>query len=209
MASHFTSADGIAPSWEAPSVHTFSVDEFHQLAAAGVLRQSDRIELVDGYIYDMTPIGAPHATSVQKTLAALWKLPLDAAGAWHVRIQQPLTLANSEPQPDLAIVRGVPDDYARRHPAAIDVGLVIEVADASLDFDRGRKLASYAAEGISAYWIVDLANRRVEVFESPQRGAEGESAGYGQHRAANFSDELTIVLEGTTVGAIRVAEVLV
>lgn len=206
MASQATTTDGGAPDWFAPAVHTFSVDDYHRLASSGVLGTGDRVELVDGYLIDMTPIGAPHATGVQKTLSALGTLPLVAAG-WHVRVQQPLTLARSEPQPDLAIVRGVPDDYAQRHPAAGDVGLVIEVADASLEFDRGRKLAAYAAEGIGEYWIIDLAGRRVEQYTSPVVHCEG-AATYRDHRSASLKEQLTVRPGGNALGCVCVEDLL-
>jgi Uma2 family endonuclease len=208
MATDISQSGGF-PDWSTPIVHSFTVDDYHRLAASGVLGPEDRVELIAGQIYDMTPIGAPHATSVQKSLAALWKLPLESAtNKWHIRVQQPVTLKDSEPQPDLAIVRGELDDYATRHPRAGDIGLVIEVADASLAMDRGKKLAVYAAEGIPNYWIVDLANRQVECYAAP--GGSGDKApSYGDRRILKVTDSVTLVLDGSTCGSIPVAELLV
>ncbi len=126
MASHLTTTGGDSAEWTAPAIHTFSVDDYHRLAASGVLSGGERVELIDGFVFDMTPIGAPHATRVQRPLAALWKLPLASLPTeWNIRVQQPLTFGRSEPQSDLAIVRGTPDDYSSRHPGAGDVAIVI------------------------------------------------------------------------------------
>ncbi|RIK81531.1 MAG: Uma2 family endonuclease [Planctomycetota bacterium] len=210
MATDLTIAGDATPDWTGPVVHFFSVDDFHRLAAAGVFGPEDRVELIAGQIYDMTPIGAPHATSVQLALAALWKLPLATAiGTWHIRVQQPLTLAHSEPQPDLAIVRGKPGDYAMRHPAAGDVGLVIEVADASLLMDRGKKLAMYAGERIPQYWIVDLASRRVECYSTPSGPRAEGTPSFSEQRIANETDEVAVVLEETSYGPVRVTDLIV
>jgi Uma2 family endonuclease len=207
MATDISHNIGGIPDWSAPLVHSFTVDDFHRLAASGVFGPEDRVELIAGQIYDMTPIGAPHATSVQLALAALWKLPLATAiGTWHIRVQQPLTLTHSEPQPDLAIVRGKPEDYATRHPGASDVGLVIEVADASLSLDRGKKLAVYAGESVPHYWIVDLANRQVECYGSPSGPRDPGTASYGEQRIFQAANELALVLDGTAIGSIRAAE---
>jgi Uma2 family endonuclease len=205
MATDILQSGGV-PDWSTPIVHSFTVDDYHRLAASGVLGPEDRVELIAGQIYDMTPIGAPHATSVQLALAALGKLT--ATGAWHLRAQQPLTLAHSEPQPDLAVVRGTPRDYATRHPSASDVGLVIEIADASLAMDRGKKLAVYAAEGIQHYWIVDLANRQIQCYAAPS-GSGDASPTYGDRQVLKATDTATLVLDGTACGSIPVAELLV
>lgn len=210
MATDLSSTGGNIPDWSAPAVHSFSVDDFHRLAASGVFGPQDRVELIAGQIFDTTPIGAPHATSVQKTLAALWKLPLETpTGTWHIRVQQPLTLNHSEPQPDLAVVRGQPDAYATRHPAAADVGLVIDVADASLALDRGKKLAMYAAEWIPQYWIVDLANRRIECYSTPSGPQAKGTPSFGEQRIVAATDELSLVLDGVPCGPIRVADLFV
>lgn len=210
MATDLSSTGGNVHDWSAPAVHSFTVDDFHRLSASGVFGPEERVELIAGQIYDMTPIGALHATSVQKTLAALWKLPLETAtGTWHIRVQQPLTLKQSEPQPDLAIVRGQPDDYATRHPGAGDVGLVIEVADASLALDRGKKLAMYAAERILQYWIVDLVSRRIDCYRTPSGPRAEGTPSFGEQRIAAATDELSLVLDGVPCGPVRVADLFV
>ena len=188
-------------------MHAFSVDDYHRLAAAGVLAGGQRVELIEGCVFDMAPIGAPHATSVQKTLAAFWNLPLASLPTgWHIRVQQPLTLGRSEPQPDLAIVRRTPDDYSARHPGAGDVALVIEVADASLAFDRGQKLAAYAAEGIAEYWIVDVIRRQIEVHRHPE--SDAQASRFATHLVVDANAQLRVVIDGKEIGQLRVRDLL-
>ena len=134
--------------------------EYDQLVALGAF-QDERIELLDGALIQMSPIGPPHNSAVQK-LTELFILALRERAS--VRCQMSLAAGDlSEPEPDLAIVpRG---DYDTDHPAAAHV--IIEVAESSLATDRGRKLRLYASCGVPEYWVVDLSDRRIEVYTGP------------------------------------------
>lgn len=154
----------------------FDVDDYHRMARAGILPEDDRVELLDGEIVRMTPIGSRHASCVERLCRMLMQRVGDRA--W-VRIQNPVRLGPySEPEPDVALLRLRADDYALEHPAAEDTLLVIEIAESSLDIDRTIKLPLYAAAGIGEVWIVDLSTDRIELYRRPREGA------YESRRAA-------------------------
>ncbi|WP_200253612.1 Uma2 family endonuclease [Thiococcus pfennigii] len=122
-----------------------------------------RLELLDGYIIDMSLQKSLHACAADLTEAALRECVSDGA---YIRSQKPLALDDtSEPEPDIAVVPGSPRDYAERHPS--DALLIVEVADSSLDFDRNRKARAYARNAIADYWIVNLRDLVVEVRRAP------------------------------------------
>lgn len=137
--------------------------EYERMVAAGVLTSEDRVELIDGEILTITPQGSAHATSVSLAQEAL----RTAFGAGtHVRTQLPLALGPaSEPEPDVAVVVGPPRAYREAHPQS--ALLVVEVADATLDYDRATKGSLYARAGLPDYWIVNLLDRVVEVHRDP------------------------------------------
>lgn len=131
----------------------------------GLLAPDARVELIDGEIHDMSPIGPLHSGVVIRLIRFF---SLQAKKRWIVSSQNPVGLDNySEPQPDLVLLKPAPDDYVSHHPAPDDVILLIEVADSSLDFDRGKKLQIYARAGIPEFWIVNLQDSTVEVYRDP------------------------------------------
>ena len=143
----------------------FTADEYYRLADVGILRRDDRVELLDGDIVEMTPIGIRHAACVDRLLALVQPR---VTGRAILRVQNPIRLSpHSEPQPDLSILKARGDFYASAHPAPGDVLLVIEVADSSLEFDRAVKVPLYARSGIPEVWLVDLEESRVETFAQP------------------------------------------
>lgn len=152
-------------SGSAPAPLRFTRTEYSRMAASGVF-EGRRVELLDGEVIAMTPQGSGHASAVARILRAL----AAAIGARaSIRPQLPLSLDDhSEPEPDIAVCRPDPRDYAEQHPAPGDVWLVIEVADASLAYDRGPKTIAYARAGIPAFWIVNIPERCLEVLEEPE-----------------------------------------
>jgi Uma2 family endonuclease len=158
--------------------HRFTVEEFHRMGEAGILPEGDRLELVNGEIVEMTPIGSAHATCVRdldEWLQALLR------GEAVVSSQQPLTVEfDGEPIPDITILRLRADRYRRAHPTSADALLVIEVADSSVLYDRNVKSRMYARAGIPEYWVVDLPRGRVAVFRSPEGGEYQEVHEYGR-----------------------------
>jgi Uma2 family endonuclease len=154
---------------QAPARHRLDVDAYYKMAEAGILTREDRVELIDGEIIDMNPIGSPHAALV-KRLNRLFARAA-AEGMVLVSVQDPLRLdAYNEPEPDLMLLRPRADDYQANHPGAADVLLLIEVSDSSLAYDRGRKLALYAKFGVPEVWIVDLAGAAIEIYRQPKEG---------------------------------------
>ena len=138
------------------------------MGAAGILHQGDRVELIDGQIIQMAPIGSRHAACVGR----LTRLMLPLAEELIVWIQNPVRLDRyTELVPDVALLRPRDDFYAGAHPGPGDVLLLIEVADATLDYDRQRKISAYGRTGIAEVWLVDLPNRRIEVFRNPSPGS--------------------------------------
>jgi Uma2 family endonuclease len=189
---------------DALRLHRFTLDEYRGLAESGAVPHDARVELLDGWIVDMTPIGPEHSYAVEGFRAALARMLPDG---WHIRSQQPIVIGESEPQPDITIVRGHYADYLRRHPGAGDIGWVLEVADRSLSTDRRIKAALYAAAGISEYWIVNLIKRQVEVFRDPGK-AKGKPAAYRYSRAFGRRAKLPFMLEGRELGRIEFAALL-
>lgn len=153
-------ARAFAPLW------LFTVSEYHRMAEAGIFTEDDRVELIEGEIVAMSPIGPRHAACVKK-MAGLIRDLLSGKPV-VVGVQDPVRLSDdSEPQPDLSIVRTRDDFYAAGHPGPEDVLLLIEVADASVIYDRNTKIPLYARSGIREVWLVDLVTNAVEVHSLP------------------------------------------
>jgi Uma2 family endonuclease len=147
----------------------FTRAEYYRMAEVGILGRHDRVELIKGEIVEMSPIGRRHHAFVTN-LAQL--LILRLGGRARVSVQGPVALADdTEPQPDLTVLRDREPRYKHREAWAEDVLLLIEVADTSLAYDRTIKLRLYAEAGISEYWIVDCTTEAVEIFRNP--GPEG------------------------------------
>ncbi|WNZ22949.1 Uma2 family endonuclease [Leptolyngbya sp. NK1-12] len=144
----------------------WSVEEYHRLIAAGILTSDDHVELLDGQIVEMVPQDPPHASNTSSFGNEF--VLLFAGKAW-IRTQLPLTIApDSEPEPDIAVVRIDPNRYRDRHPTPEDVFLPIEIADPTLNQDRNRKAKIYAQAGILEYWVVNLKQQQVIVYRHPQ-----------------------------------------
>jgi Uma2 family endonuclease len=151
------------------------------MGEAGVFGENDRVELLDGHIYAMSPIGSEHAACVRR-LDRLFQREVGSQAI--VSIQNPVRLnESSEPEPDLALLAPRDDSYATRHPRPDDVRLVVEVAGTSLDFDRDVKRPLYAQADIPELWIVNLEADRIEVFRSPQKTAYTEENRYGRDQS--------------------------
>ncbi len=162
--------------------------EYDQLVARGAFPPGARIQLLDGEILEMTPQSPDHALAVRAVEEALRRV---FTHGYDVRVQMPLGVGDdSEPEPDVAVVRGHFRDF-RTHPLTAE--LVVEVADSSLEFDRSRKAARYASAGIPEYWIVNLVDRRVEVLRDPAGAPAGEP-GYQTQFAAGVGDTVAALL---------------
>ena len=161
--------------------HRFTVDEYHRMAEVGLLGEDDRVELLEGEIIDMSPIGSRHAACVNRLTRLLATGLGDRA---IVAVQNPVRVSDlSEPQPDLAVLRARDDFYAEQLPGPADVLLLIEVADTSLAFDRHVKVPLYARAGVPEVWVVDLDGEVVEVFRGPGPEGYADAARAGRHES--------------------------
>jgi Uma2 family endonuclease len=152
--------------------YRFTVDHYERMGRAGILGKDDRVELIEGQIVEMPPIGSRHAGTVNYLTAALVRGLGDRA---VVSPQHPVRLSDlSEPQPDVAILRPRADSYRDSHPQPKDVLLLVEVAETSVAFDRSVKLPLYARVGIAEYWLVDLERGVLEVYRSPREDRYAE-----------------------------------
>lgn len=159
-----------------------SVEEYYQMGEAGIFEEAERLELIEGDIFMMSPIGSPHASCVDR-LAEFFITRL--SGRATVRIQNPVRMGeHSEPEPDLAIVHRDEKAYMERHPNPDEVYLIIEVADSSIEFDREIKLPLYAKAGIPEVWVVDLPGECIEIYQEPS------PFGYGLMRKKRGSDAI-------------------
>jgi Uma2 family endonuclease len=158
-----------------PSRYKLSIEDYHKLGAAGILDEDSRIELIEGDLIEMAPIGISHMRCVNRLTRLLVSAVGDAA---VVSVQNPVTLPpRSEPQPDFALLRPGADN-ADHVPYPADVLLIVEVADTTLSYDRRTKLPLYARAGIVEVWIVDVQGRTIEAFFSPTESGYVQSALY-------------------------------
>jgi Uma2 family endonuclease len=187
-------------------IFRLSVEKYHEMIRTGVLTDDDPIELIEGVLVFKMPKDEPHNVCVTLVNQYLSEL-LDKG--WSYRNQSSLTLYDSEPEPDGAVVRGDVRYYVRqnRKPEADDTAMVIEVADSSLPRDRTTKLRSYARAGIAVYWIINLIDRVIEVYSMPQPLATPEPM-YGQKQTYDTAGEVPVIIEGATLGTLKVADVL-
>ena len=152
--------------------HRLDVTDYYRMAEAGILAEDDCCELIEGEIIDRAPIGSEHSSSVKRLNRWFERCVGHLA---IVSVQDPIRLdRHNEPQPDIALLRYRDDFYRNAHPGPEDVLLIVEVADTSLSYDREIKLPLYARHGIPEVWIMDLRNRRVEIYRQPVGGAYRE-----------------------------------
>jgi Uma2 family endonuclease len=186
-----------APSPEpaGPARYKFSVDDYYRMAEAGILRRGQRVELIDGDVIAMSPIGSRHAACVDLLTRffqrALWDRAL-------IRTQGPLRLGEAaEPEPDILVLEPRPDSYRSAHPGPSNVRLLIEVMDTSAGYDRGVKLGLYARSGVPEVWLVDVNGEVVEIYAGPEGDAYSErrTASRGQHLAPRAFPDATLAVD--------------
>lgn len=165
-----------------PQRRRLTVDDFAKMCEAGILSADDRVELIDGELVEMPPMGPPHAGIVNH-LAKI--LILHLGDRADVRVQSSVLLSRfTQPEPDLAVVRPDLDHYLQRHPDPGDILIAIEVADSSLAYDREEKMPRYAAAGVPEAWLVNVRARTITVY------TEATSTGYRASRTLDWTDEL-------------------
>jgi len=185
------------------SIPRFSVARYQKMVETGILTAEDKVELLENYLVLKMPRNPRHDSTIQRMLRPLLRgLP----SGWDLRVQSPVALADSQPEPDFALVRGSFVDYENRHPTIADIGLMIEVADASLLRDQQDKTRIYARAGIHGYWIVNLVDGRIEVYLQPS-GPVAVPA-YNSFQIYQAGDTIPLILDGVTVGTIASADLL-
>ena len=191
------------PTLHGRAVQRFTVEQYHRMIDAGVFVGAPKCELIRGYILEKSVPGPPHSKSTSRLMRRL--LPLFPEPDWVVQIQDSITLADSEPEPDFSAATGPESKYDARHPGPADLVLVVEVSDSTAAFDRGAKLALYAGNKVAQYWIIDVNARRIEVYTNP-RG--GKSAGYRTRTEYAPGDAVPVVIAGATLGTVAAADLL-
>lgn len=182
------------------AIRRVSIEQYHSMIEAGIFNHDDQIELLSGWVINKMSKNPPHAVITGILFELLLKL---LPPYWFVQVEGPITLTDSEPEPDIAIVRGKRIDYYEQHPTGADVALVIEVADSSLQRDRILKKAIYAAAGIPIYWIVNLQDQQIEVYQKPLQTEEPD---YGERLTYPFDHQVGIEIEGQRVGTINLSD---
>jgi len=172
--------------------HWFTVAEYNRMGETGIFSEDDRVELIEGEIIEMSPIGERHAACVD-ALAELFREQLQRQVI--VRVQNPIQLGNySEPQPDVALLKRRDDFYRRAHPTSQDVLLVVEVAETTLEYDRQIKAPLYAQAGIEELWIVNLADEQIEIYAQPANGAYQSQRQAGRGETINSPGTFNLTL---------------
>jgi Uma2 family endonuclease len=179
------------------------VDQYHEMIRTGILTDDDPVELLEGGLVRKMPKNPPHRLATRLTYKALEGL---VPAGWYVDAQEPVTLEDSEPEPDVMVVRGDPRHYRDRHPGPADLALVVEVADTTLERDRTSKKGVYARAAIPVYWILNLPDGRLEVYTDPS-GPAGQPD-YRQCQVYGPSDAVPVVIDGQLVGHLAVRDLL-
>lgn len=171
--------------------HRWSRRQYESMITLGIFEPEERLELLGGEVLTMSPQSSRHATAVQLVAEALRER---CSPGVHVRSQLPIALDDhSEPEPDVAVVRGNARDYREAHPTHAE--LLVEVADSSLTYDRGPKRAAYASNGIPEYWIVDLEARQVEVYRQGEGDTYRDITRLDAQQSVSFAGEPIPVAE--------------
>ena len=181
------------------SVRRFSVAEYHKMLEIGVLTPDERVELLEGWIVKKMPQNPPHSGSLGRANRCLARiLPTE----WSLRIQCPITLDDSEPEPDITLARGPEGAYDSHHPTPADVGVLIEIADSTVLSDRRYKGVLYAQAKIAEFWLINVVNRKVEVYTRPRSGKYHKIVAYTE------KDTVPLILDGVNIADILVSELM-
>lgn len=196
-------AANVQPVYPSEPIFPLTVSQYHEMLRAGVLSDDDPVELIEGALVFHMPKNPRHRHLTKAVELALQsKLP----PGFFVMSQKPVTLADGEPEPDVCVVRGQPLGFPDRHPGPAEIELVVEVADTTLDRDRGIKLRTYARAGIAQYWIVNAEEMTIEIYTKPTDA--GTSPTYEHRQVATPMDTVSLLLDGRTVASLAASEIL-
>lgn len=175
-----------------------NVDEYYKMAEVGILKPDDRLELINGEIFKMSPIGNKHAAIVDR-LARILNNRFQSKAV--IRVQNPVRFdLNNEPEPDISILKYQANDYISGYPIPVDVLAIIEVAGSSIKFDKEVKAPLYALHSIPEYWIIDLESNRIEVLSTPNAGT------YTNIQTYMPGDEVILMGQKLTVNELLILE---
>lgn len=195
-----TTANPAQPGYGLEAVYSLSLEQYERMVTDGTIAAENRVELLNGILVTKKGKNPPHSLAHYAIEEAIRKL---MPPAYWLRHEEPIRITpNSEPEPDLSLVRGSPSDYGTRHPGARDVALVVEISDSSLPRDRGGKWFLYAGAAIPSFWILNLVDRRVEVYSEPS------STGYGRCELFGPGGTIRLIIDGVELGVIEVDELL-
>jgi Uma2 family endonuclease len=181
-------------------MYRLTVKQYDQMVEAGILGKRDRVELIEGILVAKMGRNRPHIVSGKKALRTLERAILPG---WHVAKEDPAVVSDlSKPEPDLAVVRGQAEDYIERDVEAADIALVVEIADSTLRADQQEMKPIYAASALPVYWIINLVDHQLEVYSDPE-GRE-----YRTSQVFSREQDVPLIIGGTEVGRIRVADLL-
>jgi Uma2 family endonuclease len=188
-----------ATSTDSTLVYRLTVEEYDRLAAAGTLVDL-RVELIDGFLVRKPIPGPPHARAVEAAHEYIDRL---LPPGWWMQAETPVRIPRFDvPEPDLSIVRGRRADFRGRHPSSGDIALLVEVADGTLELDRGEKRMAFAMGDIPIYWIINLIDRQVEVYSDPLQGR------YQSSQVFRPGQTVPLSIDGEKAGRIAVAKLL-
>ncbi|QJW98328.1 Uma2 family endonuclease [Frigoriglobus tundricola] len=191
-----------SPLLSASGFKRFTPAQYHTLIDSGIIMEGEPIELLEGYLVEKGMRNPPHEMSLRRLTA---RLPRHVPG-WFLQVQGAISLGASEPEPDGVLLRGDETTCDGRLPTAADLGLIVEVSDSTLSFDRRDKGRIYARAGVPVYWIVNVADRQIEVYTDPDTTADPPA--YRARTDYRPGDAVPIVLDGATVGAVPVSDLL-
>ena len=189
---HFTDVDRFA-------LRRFSVTEYHKMIKTGVLKPDDRVELLEGWIVNKIPQNPPHSSSITRANRRITRIVPDH---WTLRVQLPITLSDSEPEPDIVLARGEEELYDHRHPKPADIGVLMEFGDSTLLDDRTYKGVLYAQARIAEFWLINLIERKIEMYSKPHSGK--------YQKMVEFTEKnmVPLVLDGVKIAEFSVNELL-
>jgi Uma2 family endonuclease len=184
-------------------IYRLSVKQYHQMIDAGIFASDERVELIDGWLVPKMSKNPPHSHATRMLRKRLEHLRIENA---YVDSQEPVTLSESEPEPDAMVVRGTEEEFQDHHPVASDVPFIGEVSESSLDSDRSYKKRTDAAARIPVYWIVNLVDNQIEVYTDPTGPASDPT--YRQCRIFGPNEEVPVMIDGVEVGRIPARDLL-
>jgi Uma2 family endonuclease len=190
-----------SPAVPTEPVWRLSVEQYHQMIHLGILTDDDPVELLEGWLVYKMPKNPPHRAATKLTRDVLDKI---VPPGWYVDSQEPITLEDSEPEPDVVIVRGETRDYLDRHPTGEDIAVIVEVADSTLERDRSSKKRLYARAGIPIYWIINLSEQTIEIYTDPVTDAQT----YQQKQVFKPSEQIQVEIDGKAIASFVVRDLL-